>query len=75
VSINPATGAQIASYPYASEAGVNEHLEGVRQGYLAWRERSLHGRVAVLRRMAELLLENLERMAGLITSEMGKPIS
>lgn len=75
VSINPATEREIARYPFAAEAEILQHLEGARQGYLRWRRFSVDKRVAVLRRMAELLREESERVAGLVTAEMGKPIA
>jgi succinate-semialdehyde dehydrogenase len=74
VSINPATGEQIARYPYATEAEVLGRIDRAHQGYLAWRRVPVQQRVEVLRRMGELLREEAEKLAGLITAEMGKPI-
>lgn len=74
VSINPATGDCVASYPYLTEAEVPEHLERVTAGYLEWRTFSVERRTSVMRDMARLLLEDREVVAHLITTEMGKPV-
>ena len=75
ISVNPATGGEVARYPYLSAAEVVEQLDRVQRGFLAWRQVPLEDRVLVLTRMADLLREGAEGIATLITTEMGKPIT
>jgi succinate-semialdehyde dehydrogenase len=73
VSIDPATGAEIGTYPWLTEPELDAFLGQSAAGYQAWRAVPLADRVAVLRRMAEELRVDADRIAALITAEMGKP--
>ncbi len=75
VSVNPATGEPVASYPYLDEDGVLAHLAQVDRGYRAWRSVPVTDRAQVLVAMAALLREEVDRVASLITTEMGKPVT
>ena len=71
---NPATGAVIASYPVDDAAKIENLLTGVQAGFRKWRDTPVAGRAQVLTRLAAHLEANVERLAGLITAEMGKTI-
>ncbi|MDW9247266.1 aldehyde dehydrogenase family protein [Burkholderia cepacia] len=74
VSVNPANGVEIARYPFESESKVEQILKSVEQGFAAWSGTSLTDRAAVLRKMAAALRRNVDSLAEMATSEMGKPI-
>lgn len=72
--INPATEEVLASIPSATEAEVEEALKSAREAQRDWAalpavERSQH-----LRRIAEILTENVDKLAKLLVQEVGKPL-
>jgi acyl-CoA reductase-like NAD-dependent aldehyde dehydrogenase/gamma-glutamyl-gamma-aminobutyrate hydrolase PuuD len=72
--INPATGELIASLNVDTKEAVSQKLEVLRTGQQVWQETSLRERISVLQKFAELLEENKEKLAAVLTSEMGKPL-
>ncbi|NKX54363.1 aldehyde dehydrogenase family protein [Arthrobacter mobilis] len=75
VSINPATGELIASYPFADEAGLREVLDRATGGFRQWRAYTPAQRCAVFARMAGLLRRDAAMLAELLVAEVGKPIT
>src|SRR6058998_2481720 len=74
-SINPATEAVIASFEQFTPAQVEQALVEADGAFRQWRRQSFGERSNAMRRAAELLRSHKERYAGLITAEMGKPIT
>jgi succinate-semialdehyde dehydrogenase/glutarate-semialdehyde dehydrogenase len=74
-TINPATGETLAEYPVVEDDAVAEIIDASAAAYAALRATSLTERTDVLRRAADLHLERLDELAGLLTLEMGKPIT
>ncbi len=74
-SMNPATGMPVAEYPCLSRPELDEALDRSASAAPAWRARSMDDRGAILKRAAELLRKRSERLALLMTSEMGKPVA
>jgi succinate-semialdehyde dehydrogenase/glutarate-semialdehyde dehydrogenase len=74
LSINPATGAVLESFPETGPAEIEAALERSRRGYADWRRRPLAGRASLLRSAARLLRANREGYARQMALEMGKPV-
>ncbi len=74
-SINPATGATIATWPLADAAQIEATLAAAARAARDWRRRPLAERAALLRNMATQLRQNSERLTRMITLEMGKPLA
>src|SRR5213083_726803 len=74
-SINPATEEVIATFEQFTPAQVEQALVEADAAFRQWREQSFAERSKAMRRAAELLRTRKERYAGLITAEMGKPIT
>ena len=74
ITINPTTGAQIAEHPWHTVAEVDAVLSAAAAAQESWAEVPVGERVALLRRMSDVLLANKDRYARLITEEMGKPL-
>jgi succinate-semialdehyde dehydrogenase/glutarate-semialdehyde dehydrogenase len=72
---NPATGEVVRSYEPAGESDVEAALADAESAFGEWRERPLRERERLLADAADVLRENEERYAGLMTEEMGKPIT
>lgn len=75
VSVNPATGEVIESFPEHSEETALGVLDEVHSAWKTWRSTDLAQRSATLMRVADLLERDQEDLAATITREMGKPIS
>lgn len=74
-SINPFSEIALPAYPYWSSAQIEQSLQRTRFAAPRWARTPLAERSAVLGRVAEVLVENQEDLAILITSDMGKLIA
>src|SRR2546422_8764421 len=74
-SVNPATEAVIATFEQFTPEQVEPALVEADTAFRDWRRHSIGERSTAMRRAAELLRSRRERYAGLITAEMGKPIT
>jgi acyl-CoA reductase-like NAD-dependent aldehyde dehydrogenase len=74
-SINPATEQILATFEQFTPAQVEQALVEADAAFRQWRAQSFAERSKAMRRAAELLRNRKERYAGLITAEMGKPIT
>ena len=71
---NPATEELIREIAEDNQLSVEEKFEELRVGQLSWRKTSLKERITILERFSELLEENLEKNAFILTQEVGKPL-
>ncbi|WP_046382625.1 aldehyde dehydrogenase family protein [Pseudomonas veronii] len=74
LSINPATGETVGSYPYENENQLDATLNRATAAFRTWRRQPLSQRAERLQALAGVLREQAEAMAQMITLEMGKPI-
>ena len=74
-STNPATGEDVASYPYLDEQGALDVVRSSAEGFSVWRNTAPPDRAQVFRRLADLLRRDTARLAAVITAEMGKPVT
>ena len=74
-SIDPTSGNELARYDFHSDSDVESALEGAATAQAAWRGTPITERVNLLTRMASALRANKDRLAAMITAEMGKPIA
>ena len=75
ISINPVNGEQIGNYPFESEAALQTALSRATAGFRVWRGTPVAQRAQRLIALANVLRNNAETMANMITLEMGKPIT
>lgn len=75
VSINPATGMEIASYPAMDSFELDAAVARADAGFQAWRLHPKHARARLLNQLGEALNAKRGMLGALITAEMGKPIS
>lgn len=75
LSINPADGTLVGSYPAMDEAQLASALERASTGFRAWAGLPQASRAEHLRRLGAILSLRREELARRITLEMGKPIS
>ncbi|ABK49316.1 succinate semialdehyde dehydrogenase [Shewanella sp. ANA-3] len=72
---NPATGAVIASVPVMGQAETQAAIAAAEAALPAWRALTAKERGVKLRRWFELLNENSDDLALMMTSEQGKPLA
>jgi acyl-CoA reductase-like NAD-dependent aldehyde dehydrogenase len=72
--INPATEEVIKELKEYSVESVISKLNILREGQQKWSKQPLESRVAILKKFAELLTKNIESLASVLTSEVGKPL-
>lgn len=75
VTVDPATGETLAEYERLGAAGLDAALQRAVEVQAAWREVPVAERVVPLRRLAQLLRDEADQHARLISQEMGKPIT
>src|SRR5687768_5356767 len=73
-AINPATEEVVAEYPDHSVEQVEGMLERAEGAFHLWRKTSFEERGELLRRVGELLREQIGELSTLMTLEMGKTI-
>ncbi len=74
LSINPATGQQIATYTATDENQVEKALQAAEKAFNIWRSTSFKERAVVLKAIANEIRAQKQQLAELATREMGKPI-
>src|SRR5918993_106890 len=73
--INPATNAVLDRAPDASIAEARAMIERSVSAFAVWKVKTAFERSVVLRKWYELILDDSEPLARLMTQEMGKPIT
>ena len=75
ISYNPATGEEFGRVTNASAAEVGEAVEKSRQAFEKWKETSFVERARFVMRAREIILDELDEIARLISDESGKPVA
>lgn len=74
-SINPFTNKVIGQYNSLTKTELNERLHNSKTAFESWKMVPLSERCRLIKNAGQVLRDNLEEYAKMITSEMGKPIS
>ena len=72
---NPADGDEITHVPDLGVAEVRRAIEAADKAFPAWRAKTAKERAAILRRWYDLIIENQQDLAVLMTSEQGKSLA
>lgn len=72
---NPATGGVVAKCSRANRKDVTEAAEAAHVAWKSWRATLAADRASYLRRLSELMKQNIDDLAFIITMESGKPIA
>lgn len=73
-SVNPATGKTIKEYKASTNPQVETVLKNTQSGFSIWKNKSFFQRNKLLNKVAQILRDNKEKYARLMTLEMGKPV-
>jgi len=72
---NPATGEILGTVPRLGAAETRSAIEAANAAFSAWSQKTGKERAVVLRRWFDLMMENQEDLARLMTLEQGKPLA
>ena len=72
---NPATGETIAEIARCGTAETRRAIEAASRALVGWRQITVKERAAILRKWFELVMENQEDLAHIMTAEQGKPLA
>jgi succinate-semialdehyde dehydrogenase / glutarate-semialdehyde dehydrogenase len=71
---NPATGQLIGTVPNMGAAETRRAIDFANQALPAWRSKTAKERSRILRKWFDLIMQNQEALAQLMTAEQGKPL-
>ncbi len=74
ISINPTTGETIRPYEAFSQEQLDEVLAASAEAFMSWKKTPMEVRTELMKRAAEVLREDVQEFAELLTTEMGKTI-
>lgn len=72
---NPATGEVIARVASCGTAETRRAIEAAQAAQISWRQTSIKERAVILRKWFNLMMENQEDLAQILTAEQGKPLA
>jgi acyl-CoA reductase-like NAD-dependent aldehyde dehydrogenase len=72
--INPATESIITTLTQDDESSLTNKLQILKAGQHDWKNIPLTDRINIIKKFAELLLEEIEILAATLTDEVGKPL-
>jgi len=73
--LNPADGTVLGTVPNMGAEEARRAIEAANKAWPAWRAKTAKERGAIVRKWAQLMLENTEMLAQLMTLEQGKPLA
>jgi succinate-semialdehyde dehydrogenase / glutarate-semialdehyde dehydrogenase len=71
---NPATGEVVGTVPNGGKDETKLAIEAADAAFKIWSQHTVYDRSSVLERFYELILENEDEIANVLTLEMGKPL-
>jgi succinate-semialdehyde dehydrogenase/glutarate-semialdehyde dehydrogenase len=72
---NPSTGEKIADVTDLAISDVSHAIDGAYDAKIAWGMKTGKERGAILRKWYDLMVENVDDLASILTAEMGKPLA
>lgn len=73
--LNPADGKKIADVADAGEAETLKAIDAAHKAFKPWAARPAKDRAAILRRWYEIIMQNADDLAMIMTIEQGKPLA
>jgi len=74
IATNPTTGEELHRYPLHDDGEVSDIIKRSADTFNEWRKTTFEQRAALLNKVAQFMRDDEERLARLMTVEMGKPI-
>jgi succinate-semialdehyde dehydrogenase / glutarate-semialdehyde dehydrogenase len=73
--VDPATGETLGTVPKMGAAETRRAIDAANAAWPAWRKKTAKERAAILRRWFDLMIENTDDLALILTTEQGKPLA
>ena len=73
--VNPANGEEVSSVPSLGKEETQMAIDNAQAAFETWRALTAKERGAILRRWFDLIVENNEDLAQIMTAEQGKPLA
>jgi len=73
--IDPANGQSLGHVPNMGAAETHRAIDAANKAWPLWRKKTAKERAAIMRRWYELMLENADDLAMILTREQGKPLA
>ncbi|TFJ94216.1 NAD-dependent succinate-semialdehyde dehydrogenase [Lentibacillus salicampi] len=73
--VNPANDEVVGTVPHGGEKEAEQAVEAAYEAFQSWSNLTAHDRAGYLKKLNQLMLDNQEELAQLMTIEMGKPIN
>ena len=74
IATNPTTGDELHRFPLHSNDELDRHITQAAETFAHWRKTTFTERENLLKKVAQFMRDDVERLAQLMTIEMGKPI-
>ncbi|MEI3614328.1 NAD-dependent succinate-semialdehyde dehydrogenase [Pseudogracilibacillus sp. SO30301A] len=71
---NPATNEVVGTIPNGGKEEANQAVEAANQAFKKWSQTTAYERATYLKKLHDLILENQDKLAKIMTLEMGKPL-
>lgn len=72
--INPATEEVISEVSEDTKESLGKKFKQLKAGQIAWHQIGLNKRIEIIQSFSDLLESNIEHLASVLTSEVGKPL-
>jgi succinate-semialdehyde dehydrogenase / glutarate-semialdehyde dehydrogenase len=73
--VNPATGESLGTVPKMGAMETRRAIEAANAAWPAWRKKTAKERATIMRRWFDLMIENTDDLALILTIEQGKPLA
>jgi succinate-semialdehyde dehydrogenase / glutarate-semialdehyde dehydrogenase len=73
--VNPATGETLGTVPHMGAKETRRAIDAAQAAWPAWRHKTARERALILRKWNDLMLENTDDLAAIMTAEQGKPLA
>ncbi|WP_250514629.1 NAD-dependent succinate-semialdehyde dehydrogenase [Caballeronia sp. INDeC2] len=73
--VDPSNGASLGTVPMMGAAETRRAIDAANAAWPAWRKKTAKERAAIMRRWYELMVENADDLALILTTEQGKPLA
>ncbi|MES2350759.1 MAG: CoA-acylating methylmalonate-semialdehyde dehydrogenase [Pseudomonadota bacterium] len=73
--INPATQQVLARVPHATSAEIDAAVASAKAAFVSWRKTPIGARARIFLKYQQLIRENMQELAALLTAEQGKTLA
>ena len=73
--VDPSNGASLGTVPKMGAAETRRAIDAANAAWPAWRKKTAKERAAIMRRWYDLMIENADDLALILTTEQGKPLA